>query len=315
MHVILLDANNLMYRFGYAHMGLQSSDGVKTGAIHGLINCLLRLKRRYPDSRFVLVWDGAGKCWRYDIFPEYKGNRKGDTPEKRAIKEQFPVVEKMTRQLGIPQVRVDNMEADDMIGLLAMRCIKRGWQPIIYSGDQDFMQLMRRGVWVIRGVDKNDKLAVETVASVKRKFGCKPSQLLKVRALAGDSSDGIPNPVRGLGPKTATKLVNAGIDPHTRHVIQVGCPEALKNAWDAAVRNYTIMKIITRDDSEYLYPEETVEAVTAVLRSTMGELGRGPGKDAKKGYHQMLAALRELELEQAIGNRASLARLQHLTIT
>jgi DNA polymerase-1 len=309
MKVILIDANNCCYRYGYTHLGLQSSEGVKTGAIYGLINALLRLKKRYPDAKFVCAWDGLGKCWRYGLFPEYKANRrkKKDTPEKKAIKEQFPVVEQMTRQLGIPQVKIDCMEADDMIGLLAMWCIKKGWQPIIYSSDQDFMQLMRKGVWVIRGVDKNDKLAVETVASVKKKFGCKPSQLLKVRALAGDKSDGIPNPVRGLGTKTATKLINAGIDP-SKAAVPIGCPDKLGCAWSIAVRNYRIMKIITSVDSENLYPEETVNAVTSALRRVMYALRREA--TPKEGYLQMLTALRGLELERAIENRSLLARLQ-----
>ena len=80
MTLILIDAKNAVYRFGYAMSRLHSSEGVPTGAIYGFLNMLLRLKKKYPDGRFIIAWDGQGykqNGWRRKIFPGYKASRGG----------------------------------------------------------------------------------------------------------------------------------------------------------------------------------------------------------------------------------------------
>ncbi len=312
MTVVLIDAKNALYRFGYSFAGLQSSSGVKTGAIFGLFQVLLRLKKKYPDARFVMVWDGPGKGWRYKLFPQYKGNRKKEkSPEIMAVLEQIPTVERLTELIGIPQICIPRMEADDIIGLLAMRCLKRGWKPVVYSSDKDFMQLMHRGVKVIRDVDKTNKLAPESERSVMAKFGCSPEMVLQVRAIAGDKSDGIPNPVPGIGPKKASKLIEAGLCPSDEvNTLPIKGAEELQAKWEHVHRNYRIMSILTSTRHE-LEPEDGLTTRLGVLRVVMALRGRC--KPSKVRYRQFVAVLQELEMADALASRHELWRLQRYT--
>src|ERR1700722_3457689 len=119
MTVIYIDGQNALYRFGYALRNLAAEDGTKTGAVHGLLSLLLRLKTKYKDPKFVVVWDGKGyrNGWRSQIFPEYKGNRKGEqTPELQEILLQFGPIKRCLDLLGITQSALDEIECDDLIG-------------------------------------------------------------------------------------------------------------------------------------------------------------------------------------------------------
>lgn len=322
MTVVLIDARNALYRFGYTFIGFQSSEGVKTGAIYGLFNVLLRLKKKYPDAKFVMVWDGAGKGWRYNVFPEYKANRKKTkSPEVLAVLEQIPTVQRLTNLIGIPQICVPRMEADDIIGLLTVRCLKNKWKPVVYSSDKDFMQLMHMGVKVIRDVDKTNKLAAESARTVRKKFGCEPEFLLRVRAIAGDKSDGIPNPVPGIGPMKAAKLVEAGLDPSSPiPIATLGRSEiedfpgaaALLQKWGYVHRNYRIMQILTSVNHPELEPADqhfTKLDVTRVALALKAEY-KSRGKAA---YHKFVTVLQELEMADALASRHQLWRLQRPT--
>lgn len=324
MTVILIDGKNALYRFGYTFMGFQSSEGVKTGAIYGLFNVLLRLKKKYPDAKFVMVWDGAGKGWRYNVFPEYKANRKKTkSPEVLAVLEQIPTVQRLTNLLGIPAICVPRMEADDIIGLLAVRCLKNDWKPVVYSSDKDFMQLMHMGVKVIRDVDKTNKLAAESIRTVKAKFGCTPEFILKIRAIAGDKSDGIPNPVPGIGPMKAARIVEAGVDPsqsdfhgHYRPqgVAAILGPmiESLHQEWDSVHRNYRIMSILTS-----VHHPEVGAADRHFLRldlsRVMRELKAAYKSRGKVALRKFVSVLQELEMTDALASRHELWRLQRPT--
>lgn len=315
MTVVLVDAKNALFRFGFAYAALQAVDGTKTGAIYGLLNCLLRLKKKYKDAKFVMVWDGEGKGWRYKLFPAYKGNRKkgvGLPIEVAEILNQIDLVKELTAQLGILQVEVPRLEADDLIALLAVRCLQQEITPVVYSSDKDFMQLMRRGVVVIRDVDKKNKLAPESTRTVEAKFGCSLKDILKVRAIAGDTSDGIPNPVRGIGAKTAAKLIAAGLDPSSGCMspaqVEVA-PVKLVEVWGSVHVNYQIMRLVTSPKSERLSPGQrrTVKGILAEVISRV----QGPrlyrGHDT---YQKFIAALAGLEMVDALDRRYELWRLQ-----
>jgi DNA polymerase-1 len=289
-HVILIDARNALYRFGFVNRTLQSSKGVKTGAVYGLLNCLLRLKRKYRDSWFVMVWDGTGKTWRHELFPGYKGNRPGTkSPEVLAVLEQIPIVKELTTMLGVPQVEVDNMEADDAIGILATQCVRQNWTPVVYSSDKDFLQLMPKGVLVIRDVDKTNRLLPETERTVYQMFGCYSANVLKVRALCGDPSDGIPNIKRGIGIKTAVKLINAGFDPSLP-------PPPGDKEKEIAYRNYKLMQIATEKGN--------------LLHKAVGEVFR-TRRDLRHSLRDVTARLGELDMVTALENRHELWKLQN----
>ena len=239
MTTILIDANNLLFRYGYALKAMRTTDGQYTGAVYGVLQCMLRLKRRYPDAFFVVVWDGEGPTWRHELFPAYKAGRQHDDFKAKVI-EQRAILEKIVALIGVPSVRIQGYEADDVIGTLARWA--RDEHPVIVSGDKDFLQLLRWGVTVI---SDTKTLKPETARSVQEKFGCGPANLLKVRTVAGDASDGIPGPVERVGTVRAAKEIEAHAQEYDfmRDDPPECCPETWRAVWGDLMRNYKLMRI------------------------------------------------------------------------
>lgn len=258
MKVILIDGKNALYRFGYAHYGLKDKKGRHTGALYGVLKLLPRLKKKFVGAKFVVVWDGGGDSWRVPLFKEYKAARKVQSTDPEKIEQREAVLSQETRLRQtlracclIPQIMVPGVEADDLIAIIAQTCLQKGWKPIVYSSDKDFMQLMVDGVILVRDTHKEKKLAPETEKTVFKHFECALKDVLAVRALAGDKSDGIPNPVPGIGPKTAAKLVAAGVNPANGDTyIFTGSEKLLKHVdklrpvWSIARRNYLVMSLV-----------------------------------------------------------------------
>lgn len=317
MKIILIDSKNAMYRFGYVHSNLSTEDGDPTGAIHGVLMCLLRLKRKHPDARFVMVWDGVGKSWRFDAFPQYKGNRKKEKSEEVSrILAQIPNMQTLASALCIPQMVVDAVEADDLIGVLARQIVEEDLgDPIIYSSDKDFLQFFRwPGLLHIRDVNKEDKLKPESPATIMKHFNCAPKHVLKVRSIAGDDSDGIPNPVEKVGVKTAAKLVAAGVNPMKEVPVDVPdlkghlakAYDKLKAVWPQVNLNYHIMRIVTEHDSPLFTKEQRADI--KVMMRALRDVSEGNLPDVEP--KPLLALLMGLELGQAIEQRNALKRLQ-----
>lgn len=305
--IILLDGKNCLFRFGFVSLNLQTSTGQYTGAIYGVLRCILRLKSKYPQSRFVVCWDGQGEGWRKKFWDGYKGNRTGEiTSEVKIIRSQEGYLKKVMAACGIPVVEMDGTEADDLIGVLSTACLVKGVEPIIYSSDKDFYQLMCLGVKIIRDVDKGNKLAVETAATVKEQFRCELKDVLAVRAIAGDSSDGIPGAVRGIGPVTAAGYVRAGLDP-SKEWCPKGCPEKLQAQWAAVHRNYRLMRVTRYLDDPKMWPGVRGLAEMSLLAQDV--LGNGT-PDKKRTYAELLELLGELELQEAMESRIELWQIQ-----
>ena len=313
MTAILIDARNAMFRFGFAHAYLKSEDGEATGALYGILGLLPRLKKKYPDGRFIMVWDGAGPTWRSKVFPEYKAARGKASPEikeaRAAIIQQIPAVSAIMATLGIPNIRLNGLEADDVIGMLSWMFLKRDIRPVVYSSDKDFIQLMALGVSVIRDVDKTAKLAAETPKSVLAKFGCKPEDVLLLRTLCGErgeSSDGIP-PVRDrMGPKTALKLLRAGVGLGPSNTLTALMNGPLRQEREAVLRNYRLTRILTNPrDTELSQYEGPLEAqLTGLVDEVCRKAVR---KGPQRKFLEMLAAL---NMQEALGNRSILYRIQ-----
>jgi DNA polymerase I len=296
MTAILIDGSNIAYRFGYVHRFLTATDGRKTGVAYGLTGLLLRLKRRYPDARFVVVWDGfqRHKSWRHQIYADYKGNRKGEKPQEliEAVG-QIPMVDRMLAKIGVPTIRVDEIEADDLIGILATASRAKGWDVVIYSSDKDYLQLMRHGIKLIRDTDKDHRLAIETPLSVFREFRCDPKDLLKVRALAGDKSDNIPGIEAGVGPVKASKLIAAGFDFKMSPI---------------ASRNYRLMKLVTEIDFPH-FSDEAREKLRPQIEAVMEVLETGSRLVAVAEIAEFFS---DLSMVEAVGHRHELSTIMKL---
>lgn len=293
-----------MFRFGYTFANLRNEDGEMTGAMYGIIGMLQQLKAEYPDGKFIFVWDGSGPTWRSKVWAGYKQNRTTPTEEsirlRKAVNAQIPRVKKLVKYLGIPQLQIDGVEADDLIGLLCGLALKSKIGTIIYSSDKDFMQLMALGVSLIRGPG----VKPESAKTVFAKFGCALADVLKLRVLCGDPSDGISPVRRGIGPKTALKYLAAGVDPTREKPTEA---DALVSADWANVRvNYRLMRILTAvDDPELpkaLRTEVAAETDRVFRAVVFGEVTRR--------WKRLMATLGEYGMHQAVQNRKVLYHIQ-----
>ncbi len=289
MKIILIDGKNAVYRFGWVHRLLRSPEGEGTGVVYGVLDLLIRLKRKFEDSKFVVAWDGEGLTWRHKIFKEYKLRDKPKNPEIVSILKQIPLLQKVLKMIGIPQIEVEGVECDDVIGILCKKIKERDWQPVIYSNDQDYLQLMQNGVILIKK-DDGPVFHVVTPNDVREKFRCHIKDVLKVRALAGDTSDKIPNVFPNVGPVKAAALIGGNFD-------------FSKN--EAALRNYKLMKIV--DDIDFELFTALQQEMLRIKSSTVMKSLEG----AKSGCsREALIFLGQLGMIQAVSMRREIDDLQ-----
>jgi len=197
--LILVDGSAYLYRAYHAMPELSAPDGAPTGAIFGVLNMLHKLRKNYSNSPFALIFDAKGGSFRQELDANYKAHRK---PMPDALKEQIAPLHACIKALGFKLLCVPNVEADDVIGTLAVQ-FKTQMPVLICSGDKDMAQLVDEQVSLYDGL-KDVRL---TASSVQEKFGVPPSLIIDFLALMGDKADNIPG-VSGIGNITAQKLLN-----------------------------------------------------------------------------------------------------------
>ncbi|MEJ0099187.1 MAG: DNA polymerase I [Pseudomonadota bacterium] len=195
--LVLIDGSSYLYRAFHALPPLANSRGEPTGAVYGVLNMLQKFLREQPDSQMVVVFDAPGRTFRDDLFAEYKANR---PPMPDDLRSQTQPLLDAVQALGLPLLRIAGVEADDVIGTLAMRAAKSGRDVLISTGDKDMAQLVDGQITLINTMS-NTRL---DRAGVKAKFDVWPEQIIDYLALVGDSSDNIPG-IDKVGPKTAAK--------------------------------------------------------------------------------------------------------------
>jgi len=195
--LLLVDGSSYLYRAFHALPPLSNSRGEPTGAILGVLNMLSKnIKEQAPDY-VGIVFDAPGKTFRDEIFAEYKAQREPMPDDLRRQTE--PLLEAVAA-LGMPVLRVEGVEADDVIGTLARRAAAEGIRVIVSTGDKDMAQLVNESITCVNTMTN----ATLDRAGVKAKFDVFPEQIVDYLALVGDSSDNIPG-VPKVGPKTAAK--------------------------------------------------------------------------------------------------------------
>jgi DNA polymerase I len=195
--LVLVDGSSYLYRAFHALPELSTADGQPTGAVLGVLNMLYRLLDDYGPDRVAVVFDAPGKTFRDALYPEYKANRPPMPDELRAQID--PLLEAIDA-MGLPLLRVPEVEADDVIGTLAKQAADAGLDTVISTSDKDMAQLVDEHVLLVNTMD-GTTLDAE---GVKRKFGVAPAQIVDYLTLIGDTSDNVPG-VPGVGPKTAAK--------------------------------------------------------------------------------------------------------------
>ncbi len=200
--LLLVDGSSYLYRAFHALPDLRNKAGEPTGAIYGIVAMLRRLQQDIPAQYSACVFDAKGKTFRDDWYPEYKANR---TAMPDDLTRQIEPIHAIVAALGWPILMIEGIEADDVIGTLAVQAKAAGLQTVISTGDKDLAQLVNDQVTLINTMTayggKPERL---DVAGVQNKFGVLPERIVDYLTLVGDTVDNVPG-VEKVGPKTAVK--------------------------------------------------------------------------------------------------------------
>ena len=195
----LVNGSGYIFRAFFALPRLNNSRGLPTNATYGFIRMLLKLLKEARPTHIAVVFDSARKTFRDELFESYKANRV-ETPSD--LRQQIPYIYRAVDQFRIPRLVIDGYEADDVIGTLAVRAARDGFNAVIVTGDKDFMQLVSANItlWDTMFGKRTG------MREVRDRFGVEPRALVNVMALMGDSIDNIKG-VPGVGEKTASALM------------------------------------------------------------------------------------------------------------
>ncbi|HLV70924.1 MAG TPA: DNA polymerase I [Xanthomarina sp.] len=206
--LFLVDAYALIFRGYYAFIKNPriNSKGLDTSAIMGFMNSLLDVIKRERPDHLAVCFDKRGSADRVEMFSEYKANR-DETPE--AIKIAVPYICEILKAMHIPIMVKDGYEADDVIGTLAKKAEKEGYQTFMVTPDKDFAQLVSENIFMYRPKSFGGGYEVWGIPEVQQKFEVeRPEQVIDFLGMMGDSSDNIPG-LPGVGEKTAKKFIQA----------------------------------------------------------------------------------------------------------
>ncbi len=201
----IIDGKSVFYRGYYAMPNLATKDGTPTGGVFGFAAMALEVIRRLKPDYVAVAWDKpkTNIRKRLEIYPEYKAGRKPAPPD---FYEQIPVLHELLEAFGWPLYELDDYEADDIMGTLAVQASEAGIETMLVTSDLDMLQLVNEKVKVYalkKGLSNIDLYSPE---SFREKYGIDVHQFLDLKALKGDSSDNIPG-VPGVGEKTAVQLL------------------------------------------------------------------------------------------------------------
>ena len=195
--VVLVDGSSYLFRAYHALPDLQTSGGLHTGAVRGVISMLRKLAKDYAGSPIAVIFDAKGKTFRHELFADYKANR---PPMPDDLAEQIQPIHELIAAMGLPLIVEPNVEADDVIGTLAAQATLLQRDTVVSTGDKDMAQLVTDHVTLVNTMTDTTM----DRAGVVDKFGVPPELIVDYLALVGDSVDNIPG-VPKCGPKTAVK--------------------------------------------------------------------------------------------------------------
>src|SRR5688572_3375869 len=211
--LFLVDGYALIYRAFYALIArpLTTSKGENTSAVWGIAGFVQRLLDKHRPDHLVWVHD-SGLSFRHETYPAYKATREKLTEELQADFDRgMDRICQLLEAYRIPIVTLKGYEADDVIGTLVVKGLEQKMNVVVISGDKDFQQLVRPGVWLLnpgRGGPAGVEEHWVSVENGSERLGVPPALVTDYLALVGDTSDNVPG-VRGIGDKTAAELVNS----------------------------------------------------------------------------------------------------------
>lgn len=230
--LVLIDGNSIMNRAFYGVPELTNKEGLHTNAVYGFLNILFKVMEEEEPSHMMVAFDEKAPTFRHKMYDGYKGTRK-QMPEE--LREQMPVIRDILEAMNICIVSREGIEADDILGTMARKGEKEGFDVAVVSGDRDLLQLATDRIMIRIPKTRAGKTVVENyhTAEVIERHGVTPLQIIDLKGLMGDSSDNIPG-VPGVGEKTALKLLTLygtveNVIAHVEDITPNRAREAVKN--------------------------------------------------------------------------------------
>lgn len=269
--VFVLDSYGLIYReyFAFISHPLTNSKKENVSAVYGFFRNLYAIVKRYNPQYLVAAFDSRTPTFRHEMFSDYKANR-AKTPDDLIA--QIPWIESLLGVLGVPLLRCDGFEADDIIATVAKHCQAAGRHCAILSADKDLMQLACDTTHILKP-DKAQVWAEVDADGVAAEWGVPPEKLLDLLSLMGDTADNVPG-VKGIGPKSAVKLLNqyGDLDAILAHAETIGGAqgENLRTGKDDALLSKRLITL--RDDVPCVHDPDEFKTDALHFKETATEL-------------------------------------------
>ncbi len=204
--IAVIDGNSLMHRAYHAvQTPMTAKDGTPTNAVFGFLSMLCKFIEIAEPDAVVCAFDAGKPVHRIKALEQYKAQR---PPMDDELRVQFPIMEELLGAMNVPVVKVKGWEGDDILGTIAARDEELGYETLLVTGDKDAYQLAGELTRIVTTKKGITDITVNGPAEVEERYGVTPAQFIDYLGLMGDSSDNIPG-VPGIGPKTATKLLQA----------------------------------------------------------------------------------------------------------
>lgn len=299
--LILVDGSSYLYRAFHALPPLTASNGQPTGAVRGVVSMLRKMQADFKDSDIVVVFDAKGKTFRDEMFAEYKSHR---PPMPDDLRAQIEPLHQCIQAMGLPMIVHPGVEADDVIGTLAVQAEAKGESVIISTGDKDMAQLVSERVTLMNTMSNT----VYDRDGVVEKFGVPPERIIDYLAIIGDTSDNIPG-VPGVGPKSAVPMLQeiGGLDAIYAD------PEAIRELEFRGAKKMP-EKMLEHKDQAYLSYKLATIKLDVELDAEIGLTNSAPNAEA---LHQLFTELEFKswinELESGTGNSSEAHREKELS--
>ncbi len=210
-HFVVIDGHALAYRaFNALPADMTAPNGEPVNAVYGFALMLLDVLDKQAPTHLAVAFD-AGRSGRDELYPAYKAQRPA---MDEGLRVQMDRIQDLVAAFGIPVIREEGWEADDLIAALADQAAEQGWRTLIVSGDKDLLQLVDEQTFVLTSGHRFSDTRLWDTDAVRARFGIEPEQLASWKGLVGDPSDNIPG-VPGIGAKGATGIIAAWGDVQT----------------------------------------------------------------------------------------------------
>ena len=248
----------------------------------------------------------------------YKANR-GDQPDFADAMKQIPIFKDFLDRLGFRQFEIDNLEGDDLMGIMATWIEKYEIfdEVIIHSSDRDFYQFISDKVRVLRSIKEG---GFAKRSDIELEFGVSPDNYTRLRAIIGDSGDNIPHLFKGVGPKTAAKWINVGLDPSVERwqalpskvregLADVNVKYKLRERWNDIHTNYIVSEIVRSPENEHLDLKVSKDLVNLFKKVSKGYLLSDRRKRTEEKWRWLTDYLTGYDMIELLGRRQELWEL------